>query len=332
MSSKTNYLKIALWALAAAAAAAGGWYYYSHRKSAEVKYDTVEAKAQPLTETVETTGQVEPLNRVEITPPTSGRIEELLVEEGDTVKAGEVLALMSSTDRVAILDAARAMGEDQYKSWQDSYKPIKVMAPIAGNIILKDVVQGQTVSGGTVLYAMSDQLIVKASVDESDVGKVKVGQAVRITLDAYPDRSIRGRVFQILDEGKNVSNVITYGVKIRPDRVPSFFKSQMTANISIEISRKDDALMIPSRALTVDPAGNTAVITALKEGKPVYQRVETGSESGNRTEVLSGLAEGDRIYVAARSYKAQQASGGNPLMPSGPGMNRQQRRAVGGAH
>ena len=331
MSAKTPYKKIAVWTLVAVAAAAGAWYYVRNGKSAEIKYVSVEAKAQPLVETVETTGQVEPLNRVEITPPSSGRIEQLLVEEGDAVKGGQVLALMSSTDRVAILDAARSLGEDQYKSWQDSYKPIKVMAPLAGNIILKNVVEGQTVSQNTVLYAMSDQLIVTASVDESDVGKIKVGQAVKIVLDAYPDRAVRGRVFQILDEGKNVSNVITYGVKIRPDHIPSFFKSQMTANISIEISRKENAVMVPSRAITVDPSGNTAVITDVKDGKPVYQRVETGSDSGNKTEIISGLSEGETVYMQDRGYKPQQAAaGGNPLMPNRPNMNRQQQRAVRG--
>ena len=314
-----------------ALAGAAGWWLFARGKSAgEVKYVSMQASEQALRETVETTGQVEPLNRVEITPPSSGRIEKLLVDEGDPVKAGDVLALMSSTDRVAILDAARSMGDQQYRYWQDSYKPIKVMSPLAGNIILKNVVEGQTVGASTVLYAMSDQLIVTASVDESDIGKVKVGQRANITLDAYPDRPVTGRVFQILDEGKNVSNVITYGVKIRPDSVPAFFKSQMTANIGIVVSRREHAVMIPSRALTVDPSGNTAVITALKDGKPVYQRVETGTESGGRIEIASGLEAGDEVYFQQRGYKPQQAEGGNPLMPGRPNMTRQQRQAVRG--
>lgn len=330
MTAKFSYKKMIVLLVLVAAAAAGAWYYAKNKKAAEVKYISAEASVQDITESVETTGQVQPLNRVEIDPPSAGRIEKLLVDEGDTVKAGAVLALMSSTDRVAIMDAARAQGDEQYKYWQDSYKPIKVMAPIAGNIILKNVVEGQTVSQSTVLYAMSDMLIVLASVDESDVGKVKVGQAVKIVLDSYPDKPVRGKVFQILDEGKNVSNVITYGVKIRPEHVPAFFKSQMTANISIEVSKKKDAVLIPARALTVDPSGNTAVITDLKDGKPVYQRVETGSDSGNKVEILSGLEGGDRIYMQDRAYRAQQAAGGNPLMPNAPRMNRQQQRAAGG--
>lgn len=332
MTAKKSFKKIYI-AAAIIAAAAGGWWYYSHKGAAsEVYYASAEASEQSVTETVETTGQVEPLNRVEIAPPSSGRIEKLLVHEGDAVKAGDVLALMSSTDRVAILDAARSMSDEQYKYWQDSYKPIKVMAPLAGNIILKNVVEGQTVSQNTVLYAMSDYLIVMASVDESDIGKVKVGQRTKIVLDAYPDKPVSGRVFQILSEGKNVSNVITYGVKIRPNEIPAFFKSQMTANISIEVSKRDKAVMIPVKAITVDPSGNTAVISALKDGKPVYQRVQTGSEAGGKIEVTSGLEAGDKVYFQQKGYKPQQAEGGNPLMPSGPGkgMNRNQRRAVSG--
>ncbi len=330
MTAKFSFKRIIIMVVLLAAAASGAWYYAKSKKASEVKYVSAEAKAQDITEAVETTGQVQPLNRVEIAPPSAGRIEKLLVDEGDKVKAGDVLALMSSTDRVSIMDAARAQGDEQYKYWQDSYKPIKVLAPLAGNIILKNVVEGQTVGQNTVLYAMSDQLIVLASVDESDVGKVKVGQAVTIVLDSYPDKPVRGKVFQILDEGKNVSNVITYGVKIRPDHIPSFFKSQMTANISIEISRKTDAVMIPAKALTVDPSGNTAVITELKDGKPVYQRVETGSDSGNKVEITSGLEAGDQILMPDRAYKAQQASGSNPLMPTPPKMNKQQQRATGG--
>ena len=332
MTAKRSRAKIYVAVALIAAAAAGWWFFARGKASAEVRYASAEAREQALSETVETTGQVEPLNRVEITPPSSGRIEKLLVNEGDSVRAGDVLALMSSTDRVAILDAARSMSDADLSYWQDSYKPIKVMAPLAGNIILKNVVEGQTVGASTVLYAMSDQLIVTASVDESDIGKVKTGQRAMITLDSYPDKAVPGRVFQILDEGKNVSNVITYGVKIRPDSVPPFFKSQMTANIGIVVSRRERAVMIPSRALTVDPSGNTAVITALKDGKPVYQRVETGTESGGRIEITSGLEAGDEVYFQQKGYKPQQAEGGNPLMPGRPGgsMNRQQRRAVSG--
>src|SRR5262245_33207288 len=77
-------------------------------KEAEQETRTVAVRRGPIEKAVEATGEVAPLNRVEIKPPISGRIEKLLVDEGDHVKQGQILAWMSSSDRAAIVDAARA--------------------------------------------------------------------------------------------------------------------------------------------------------------------------------------------------------------------------------
>lgn len=320
--------KILIAIIVLAVLGAGGYYWMKNGKKKEVQYASAQVAAKTISEFVETTGAVAPLNRVEIDPSSGGRIEKILVSEGDAVKSGQVLALMSSSDRVAILDAARSMSDEQYKYWQETYKPIKVVSPLDGTIILKNVVEGQTVSQSTVLFALSDKLIVEANVDESDVGKVKEGQKATIVLDSYPDQPISGRVFQILDEGTNQSNVITYTVKIRPDRVPPFFKSQMTANIKIEVAKKPGALLIPTAAVTIDPAGHTAVITAVSDKKPVYQRIETGLDEGDMVEVTKGLEEGDTVMFVDKSYRPQEAQGSNPLMPTRPKMPRGAGRAI----
>ena len=316
-----------------AAAVAGGVYYAFKKKGGaqKPKYITVQAELQDLSELVDTTGVVEPENRVEIQPSSSGRVEKILVDEGASIKAGQVLALMSSSDRVAILDAARAAGEEQYKQWQDTYKPIQVISPITGTLILKNVVEGQTVGGSTVLFAISDKLIVSASLDESDIGRVKLGQKASIILDAYPDKTVKGRVFKILDEGTVKSNVVTYTVKLRPEHVPPFFRSQMTANIKIRISERRDILLIPALAVTIDPKGDTAVITSLNKGQPVYAKVVTGQSEGEQVEITSGLAEGDEVFYLDKKYSAQvDSSGKNPLMPTRPGASRQAQRAMRG--
>jgi len=318
--------------LAAALALAGGtWYFLKKEKTGgEVKYARAEVVSRNISEFVETTGEVAPQNRVEIQPSAAGRIERILVEEGDKVKTGQVLALMSSSDRVAILDAARAMGEDQYKNWEETYKPIKVISPLNGTIILKNVVEGQTVGQSAVLFAVSDTLLLIANVDESDVGKVREGQEASIVLDAYPDTPVAGRVFQILDEGVNQSNVITYKVKIRPESVPAFFKSQMTANIKIGVSQKKNALLIPSSAVMLDPSGNTAVITEVKNKKPVYSKIKTGLTEGDMVEITRGLEEGDTVMFTDKNYRPQRASDGgtNPLMPKRPNIPRGTVRAM----
>jgi len=322
--------KILILAVTLALIGGGAYYYIKKNAKPEIKYASTEVISKTLSEFVDTTGDVVPLNRVEIQPSASGRIEQILVNEGDKIKMGQVLALMSSSDRVAILDAARAMGDEQYKYWQETYKPIKVIAPLDGTIILKNVVEGQTVGQSTVLFAVSDKLIVTANVDESDVGKIQEGQTVSIVLDAYPDQPVRGKVFQILDEGKNQSNVITYVVKIRPENVPPFFKSQMTANIKIEVAKKHGALMIPTVAVTLDEAGKTAVITEVIDKKPVYKRIETGLDEGDMVEVARGLEEGDTVMFESKGYKMQQTTGGtNPLMPGRPGAARGAARSGG---
>jgi len=277
----------------------------------------VTATTGPIQETVEATGEVAPLNRVEIKPPVQGRIEKLLVDEGATVKAGQVLAWMSSSDRAAILDAARSQGPAEVKHWEDAYKATPILAPLSGVVILRNVVVGQTVDLSVVLYAMSDKLIVIADVDEADIGRVRVNMAARIVLDAYPAQQIDGRVFQILHEGKNQSNVITYGVKIEPQKIPSFFRSQMTANVSLIVRQKDEAVLVPLTAIHENSAGKKTVAVVQPDGQTVSTEVQTGMESEQNVEITDGLRPGDKVLVSRAKYVPQQNQQTSPLTMGG---------------
>jgi macrolide-specific efflux system membrane fusion protein len=299
----------------------GVWYWKGRKSNKKDKSATIEAKIGAIEQTVDATGSVIPLNRVEIKPPISGRVEQLMVDEGDKVKTGQILAWMSSTDRAAILDAARAQGPEAFAKWQDSYKPTPILSSLTGVVILRNVVVGQTVDPTTVLYALADTLISYAQVDESDIGKVHLGQEARIVLDAYPTKPIDGKVFDILYEGKNISNVITYGVKIRPNKVPDFFRSQMTANVSFEISRKADVLTLPSYVVRTQPDGARVVSlppTPESDGKPVTREVKTGIENDDLVEIVSGLSAGDKVQLPQGKYVPQKAPDSSPLTFGGP--------------
>jgi macrolide-specific efflux system membrane fusion protein len=314
--------------LSAVILVAGGGTYYalkgrSSRGRSQTNIQTVEAKLGSIQETVEATGEVQPLNRVEIKPPIPGRIEKLLVDEGSRVAAGQILAWMSSTDRASILDAARAKGPDEEKKWQDAYKPTPIIAPLSGIIILRNVVVGQTVDATTVLYAMSDKLIVKADVDETDVGRIRMGMEAVVTLDSYPDKPIGGSVFQILYEGVNTSNVITYGVKIEPRQVPPFFRSQMTANISLVANKKENVVLLPEAAIQPSQTGERQVMVPGPDGKPTPKVVQVGLENGDQAEITSGVSDGDKVLVIRKRYTTQQAASNSPLIMNGPKQNNQ---------
>lgn len=325
-------MKRVIIAVVVLAAAGGLWYGRSgsgRRGRGQGLGRPVAVERGAIEQSVDATGSVAPQNRVEIKPPVGGRIEKLLVEEGDRVKTGQIVAWMSSTDRTAILDAARAQGPEAVKKWEDAYKPTAVFASLPGEVILRNVVVGQAVDAGTVLYAVADTLIVNASVDESDIGKVVLGQKARVRLDAYPDQPVEGKVFDILYEGKNVSNVITYGVKVRPDKVPPFFRSQMTANVSFLVKRKEDALLVPAAALKDAPGGKRVVLVRGADGEPPRQvEVKVGIETDDKAEILEGLAEGDKVLLAQSRYVAQKAPETSPLSFTGRGMNRGQQGAA----
>ena len=314
-------MKKALIALLVLAALGGGAWSLRKKfmRRAPLESRAVKAALAPIEETVEATGAIAPENRVEVKPAMSGRIEKLLVEEGAKVGQGQIIAWMSSADRAAILDGARAQGPEALKKWEDTYKATPVIAPLPGLIILRNVVEGQTVDQTVVIYAMSDLLIVQAQVDESDIGKVHLGMPARVILDSYPAVKVMGKVFDILYEGKNVSNVIQYTVKIRLDKVPAFFRSQMTANISFIIRKKESALLVPASAVR-DKDGVKQVLTpsAEPDGKDEWVDVKTGIENDTSVEIVSGLEAGDTVLIRQAKYTPQQALANSPLTMAPP--------------
>ncbi|MBI4347855.1 MAG: efflux RND transporter periplasmic adaptor subunit [Elusimicrobia bacterium] len=291
-----------------------GWTWWQKRdRGRERSVRWTDVSEGPIEDAVEANGSVVPLQRVSIQAPIAGRIEQLLFEEGERVRKGDVIAWMSSSDRAAILDAARARGPEEMKRWEDAYKPTPIVAPIAGVLILRNVVTGETVTPSTVIYAMADELIVLAQVDESDIGRVKTGMQARIVLDAYPQEETTGKVRDIRWEGKNVSNVITYGVEVKPDRVPLFFRSQMTANVTFIVGRKADAVLVQASAVQDAPGGGRQVFVPDPEGKPVARAIKTGLELGDKVEVLSGLQPGDKVMSARGRYRPQEGPQTSPL-------------------
>jgi macrolide-specific efflux system membrane fusion protein len=269
---------------------------------------------------ISTTATITPENRLAIKPPVNGRVDKILVKEGDYVKVGQTLALMSSTERATVLDAARAQGKEQLAYWEEVYRPTPLLAPINGQVIVQTVQPGQTVTTSDAVTVLSDRLIVQAQVDETDIGKVTLGQKAVISLDAYPDTKVDGKINHIYYESTIVNNVTIYNVNILPKKVPAIFRSGMSANVNIIEQSKENILLIPLEAVKQDAEGSYVLISLKSGEKPVKRRVQLGIADDKNVEVISGLETTDKIVITTQNYQPTKDTGAgtNPFMPKRP--------------
>lgn len=266
---------------------------------------------------ISTTGTILPKNRLEIKPPVNGRIESILVKEGQDVKSGQTLAWMSSTERAALLDAARSESEEKLKYWQEVYKPIALMAPIDGEVIVATTQPGQTVTASDSVIVLSDYLIVRAQVDETDIGKIKVGQSAYVSLDAYPQTRIKADVGHIYYESKTVNNVTIYEVDLIPQEESQFFRSGMNATVDFIEKSKDKVLMLPLEAVHREKDEAFVLLKENSAKEPVRRDVKLGISNDKNAEILSGLTASDTVIVKSTKYTLPKSSTGtNPFMPS----------------
>ena len=268
---------------------------------------------------ISTTGTVLPKNRLEIKPPVNGRIEQVLVKEGQLVKTGDVVVMMSSSDRAALMDAARGKGEETFKYWQDVYKPIPLVAPIDGEVIVGTVQPGQMLTTADAAIVLSDRLIVRAQVDETDIGKIREGQNAVIALDAYPGEKINAAVDHIYHESSTVNNVTVYQVDLTPEAIPAYFRSGMNATVDFIQESRKGVLTLPVTAIHKDPNGGSYVLLRSGQGaKPESRALTPGLSDDKRVEVVSGVTEEDDVIVEAKKFSKARPSGTNPFMPARP--------------
>ena len=313
-SARRKWIVIA--AIFGGLAVVGGVGYALMRPGDDTHYRERQVKRGELEVTIISTGTVAPKNRLEIKPPIAGRAEEVLVDEGARVRKGQILAWMSSTERAALLDAARARGEEEVKRWEEFYRATPIISPINGTVILRKVEPGQTFTSADAVLVIADRLIVEAQVDETDIAQVKPKLPARIVLDAYSESPIPAQVDAVAYEAKLVNNVTTYTVDVQPGKVPPFMRAGMTANVYFIMSKKDDALLLPANAVRTS-RDKSFVTIRNEDGDPVEKRIETGLSDGKNIEVLKGLKEGDTVLVAQVKARKKDNGGSNPFSSFG---------------
>ncbi|HOX09475.1 MAG TPA: efflux RND transporter periplasmic adaptor subunit [Candidatus Omnitrophota bacterium] len=298
---------------------AGAYFMLRPKQDAVQKEEAKEVKpAVGIVETyISTTGSVLPQNRLEIKPTVNGRIDKILVKEGDNVKTGQTLGWMSSTERAALLDAAKGKDEATLKYWEDAYKAIPLLAPIDGEVIVSTIQPGQTVTTADAIFVLSDRLIVRAQVDETDIGKIKLGQAAILSLDAYPDTKIRSTVGHIYYESETVNNVTIYKADMIPAEVPEYFRSGMNANVDFIDKRKENVLTLPLDAVRSDSEGSYVLLSQGSGSSPVRRAVTTGLSDDKNIEIISGVTAEDTVEIRSKKFvlPKNQSAGTNPFMP-----------------
>jgi len=304
-------------------------YFRNNTSSLEVLH-TVQVRRGDLTVEITSTGEVKPQNRVEVKPPINGRVDEVLVEEGEEVKQGQILAWMSSTERAALLDAARSQGQDVLDRWQKAYKPAPLIAPVDGTVIVRAVEPGQTVMTTDPVVVISDRLIVEALVDETDLSLISLGQEAEVSLDAYPGQTVSAKVDHISYESQLVNNVNVYTVDILPEEIPPTFRSGMTATVTFTVFEHKGVLLVPSEAIGEWPRDLEkpredvfAVYRKGRSGKPAPVPVRIGKSDGRFTEILEGVKDGDELQVVRRKTAA---GGSNPFSPMGQRRKKERSR------
>jgi HlyD family secretion protein len=192
----------------------------------------------------------------------------------------------------------------------------RIISPVDGVVISRNVDVGQTVAASfqtPTLFTIAQDLTkmqIDTNVAEADIGSVKVGQEAEFTVDAYPDSTFKGRAWQIRRAPITVQNVVTYDVVIQVPNRDLRLMPGMTANVSIIIATKKDALKIPNGALRFRPSERRPekastgaerkgpAVWVLEKGTPKRVAITPGISDGNYTEVVSGeLKEGQEIIV-----------------------------------
>ncbi len=207
-----------------------------------------------------------------------------------------------------------------------------IRSPVNGVVIARNVDEGQTVvssmSAQKLFQIATDlgRIQVEASVPEADVGVIRTGQPVSFTVDAYAT-TFTGEVKQIRLSASSVQNVVTYPVIVEADNPGERLFPGMTANISVEVARRENVLTIPSAALRFMP---TNLVTDIrgpkvwilnKDKPPEAVAVKLGISDGTHNSLLDAPDDLEGKEVILGLQGSQSSSGGspkNPFMPTPP--------------
>lgn len=230
----------------------------------------------------------------------------------------------NSLVQLELRKAEVSQAEAALHSAEIDLKYTKIVSPVDGIVVSKEVEVGQTVAASfqtPTLFNVAEDLTkmqIETSVVEADIAKVKEGQSVEFSVDSYPDEKFFGIVTQVRNEAITTSNVVTYEVIIEIDNKELKLKPGMTANVEIITAEEKGVLLVPNKALRffVEEEDGTTKrykdkgLWILKSGVPVRVSITTGVSDEDNTEVASELLnEHVEVIIDEKGrYSSQQGN------------------------
>ena len=210
--------------------------------------------------------------------------------------------------KIAQSQAEMARDKANLAQLEEQLSYTDIVSPIDGIVLSRDVEMGDAVSSilvlgssATLVMTLGDtsEVYVKGKVDESDIGKVYLGQPARIKVEAFKDKTFYGKVTKISPMGVEKDNVTTFEVRVSINNPGGELKAEMTANAEIILEEHKNVLQIPEGAILYDKDKKASVEVPDPRAKDGQDKVAVniGISNGAKTEVLSGLKEGDQVVL-----------------------------------
>jgi HlyD family secretion protein len=229
---------------------------------------------------------------------------ELALNRQQAARSQLVVSQARITEAAAQVAQARANVERA----EEELRNTTIRAPIAGMVLTRDVEVGSPVSSilnlganATLVMTLGDigEVFVRGKVDESDVGRVRIDQAARISVETFKDTQFDGKVTLISPMGVEKDNVTTFEVRVSIDNPGNQLKANMTANAEVVLEEHPDSLIVPVAALSYD-ADRRAHVDLFDPSQKTGRRrvpVTVGVSNGTRAQILEGISEGDRVIL-----------------------------------
>ncbi len=338
--------------------------FFANNKPPPASVSVAEAKTEVMPNLLTAVGDLAAVHQVNVTTDVSGRITDIMFTAGSTVQAGSPLVQLfdgpdqgdlasfkaQATVAQLSLDRAKQLAARQFgpqstvDSAQAAYDQANagiaktqaiisqklVRAPFDGELGVRHVEVGQFLTAGTQIVSLTDlsELYANFTVTEKDSANLKVGQTVRIAVDAYPGRAFEGKIATIEPQiATDTRNIRVQATIANPDHI---LKPGMFATTTVVLPDKPAVVTVPETAVDYTLYGDSVfLITEKKEddGKTsltaVRTFVRTGNRIGGRAEILSGLKAGERV-VAVGQLKLQSGAAvaistdGPPPVPDSP--------------